>query len=43
MLKKDLGTIDLVPIRGFFFEVLAILVALVHKIPNAVQKLLYFI
>ena len=42
MLKKDLSTIDLVPIR-VFFEVLAMLVALVHKIPNAVQKLLYFI
>ena len=43
MLKKDLSSIDLVPIRGVFFEVLASLVALVHKIPNAVQKLLYFI
>ena len=42
MLKKDPSTIDLVPIR-VFYVVLAILVALVHKIPNAVQKLLYFI
>ena len=41
-LKKDFSTIDVVPIRAFS-EFLAILVAFVHKKPNAVQKLLYLI
>ena len=40
--KKDFSAIDVDPIRAFS-EVLAILVALVHEKPNAVQKLLYLI